>query len=43
LLWLLNGGAIVELHRDRAILETESGANQSYRRRPVEVGRVVLA
>ncbi len=43
LLWLLNGGTMVELHRDRAIIETESGARQTYRRRPVEVGRVVLA
>jgi hypothetical protein len=43
LLWLVKGGTIVELHRDRAILQTESGAPQTYRRRPVEVGRVVLA
>lgn len=43
LLWLLNGGSVVELHRDRAILETERGGDQCYRRRPVEVGRVVLA
>ena len=43
LLWLLNGGSIVELHRDRAIIETAGGARQTYRRRPVEVGRVVLA
>jgi hypothetical protein len=43
LLWLLNGGAVVELLRDRAIIETLGGARQCYRRRPVEVGRVVLA
>ena len=43
LLWLLNGGTIVELHRDRAVLETERGTRQCYRRRPVEVGRTVLA
>jgi hypothetical protein len=43
LLWLLRGGSIVELHRDRAILQTENGALQAYRRRPVEVSRVVLA
>jgi hypothetical protein len=42
LLWLLNGGIIVELHRDRAIIETTPGAHQSYLRRPVEVGHVVL-
>ena len=43
LLWLLNGGAVVELQRDQAIIETTGGARQCYRRRPVEVGRVVLA
>ena len=43
LLWLLNGDKLVELHRDKAILETASGARQTYRRRPVEVGCVVLA
>jgi hypothetical protein len=43
LLWLLNGGTVVQLYRDRAIIETLSGAQQTYRRRPVEVGRVVLA
>lgn len=43
LLWLLNGGTVLELHRDQAILETERGSRQRYWRRPVEVGRVVLA
>jgi hypothetical protein len=43
LLWLVNGGTVVELHRDRAIIETAGGARQCYSRRPVEVGRVVLA
>ncbi len=43
LLWLLKGGKIRELRRDSAIIETPSGALQSYQRRPVEVGRVVLA
>lgn len=43
LLWLLNGGKLIELHRDCAILETAGGARQTCRRRPVEVGRVVLA
>jgi transcriptional regulator with XRE-family HTH domain len=43
LLWMLKGGTVVELHRNRAILQTASGATQTYRRRPVEVGRVVLA
>jgi hypothetical protein len=43
LLWLVKGGAIIDLRRDRAILQTKSGAHQTYRRGPVEVGRVVLA
>jgi hypothetical protein len=43
LLWLLNGDKIVELYRDKAIIETATSVRQTYRRRPVEVGRVVLA
>jgi hypothetical protein len=43
LLWLIKGGTIIELRRDRAIIETLGGARQTYRRRPVEVGRTVLA
>jgi hypothetical protein len=43
LLWLLNGGTIVRLQRHQALIETDRGAHQRYRRRPVEVGRVVLA
>jgi hypothetical protein len=43
LIWFLNGGTITELHRDCAVIQTRTGARQSYRRRPVEVGRVVLA
>jgi hypothetical protein len=43
LLWLVNGGTVVELNRDRATLETERGSRQRYRRLPVEVGRVALA
>jgi hypothetical protein len=43
LIWLLNGGTVVELQRDRAILKTSAGTLQSYRRRPIEVGRVVVA
>jgi len=42
LVWLLNGGAVVELQRDQAILETAGGALKSYQRWPVEVGGVVL-
>jgi hypothetical protein len=43
LLWLLDGGSILQMHRDRATIKTQEGAQQTYRRRPVEVGRVVLA
>jgi hypothetical protein len=43
LLWLLKGGTVIELHRDRAIIETAGRAIQTFRRRPVEVGRIVLA
>jgi hypothetical protein len=43
LLWLLDGGTVLELHRDHAIIETLGAARQAYRRRPVEVGRVTLA
>jgi hypothetical protein len=43
LLWLLDGNQVVDLHRDKAIIETTTGARQTYRRRPVEVGSVVLA
>jgi hypothetical protein len=42
LLWLINGSTIVELHRDRAVIETLTGAHQTYRRRPVDLGQVVL-
>jgi hypothetical protein len=35
LLGLLNGGTIVEMHRDHAIIETLGGAHQTYPRRPV--------
>jgi hypothetical protein len=43
LLWLINGGKLIELRRDRAAIETAAGARQCFRRRPAEVGRVVLA
>ena len=33
----------IRVHRDHAIIETLRGARQTYRRGPVEVGRVVLA
>jgi hypothetical protein len=43
LLWEVNGGQVIELHRDRAIIEVEGGDRRAYKRQPVEVGRVVLA
>jgi hypothetical protein len=43
LLWEVNGGRLIALHRDGAIIEIKGGGRQSYRRQPVEVGRVVLA
>jgi hypothetical protein len=30
LLWMLKGGTVVELHRNRAILQTASGATQTH-------------
>src|SRR5258707_14902739 len=38
LLWLLDGGKVVELYRTTAGIETETGARQTFRRRPVPVG-----
>lgn len=43
LLWLLNGGKLVALTRDTAVIETSTGARQTYYRRPLEADRVVLA
>jgi hypothetical protein len=43
LLWRVNGGRMVELHRDRAIIELKSGARHCFRCRRLEVGRAVLA
>jgi hypothetical protein len=39
LLWEVNGGTVVELRRDRAIIEIKGGARRSHSR----VGRIVLA
>ena len=39
----MKGGTIAELHRDRAVVQSAGGVRQTYQRRPVEVGRVVLA
>jgi hypothetical protein len=42
LLWEVNGGTVVALHRDRAIIEITSGERRVYKRQPLEIGRVVL-
>jgi hypothetical protein len=43
LLWLLNGDRLVELDGHCAVIERQTGVRQSYRRKPVLVGEVVLA
>ena len=43
LLWLLNGGKLAALTRETAVIETSTGARQTYYRRPLESDRVVLA
>jgi len=42
LVWFLNGGSILALHCDGAVIETRMGARQSYRRRSPDISRVVL-
>src|SRR5262249_40226520 len=42
LVWFVNGGSILALHRDGAVLETRMGARQSYRRRSLDMSRIVL-
>jgi len=41
LLWLLNGDKLVALARDTAVIETKTGSKQTYRRKPVEPGRML--
>jgi hypothetical protein len=41
LLWLLHGDRLVALTADTAIIETSTGARQTYRRKPAEPGRVL--
>jgi hypothetical protein len=43
LLWSLHGNTLIEVDHHRAVIETGTGALQSYRRRPVAVGEVALA
>jgi hypothetical protein len=42
ILWLLNGDKLGELDRHKAIIERRAGARQTYRRKPVVVGEVVV-
>ncbi|SRR5229473_8111104 len=42
LLWLVNGGRVVELDRQAAVIETLSGSRQVYRRRFINRRQVVL-
>jgi hypothetical protein len=41
LLWLLNGNRLVALTQETAVIETRTGARQTYHRRPRELGRVL--
>jgi hypothetical protein len=43
LLWLLKGRKLIALAADMAVIETPTGGRQTYHRRLVDVGRVVLA
>jgi hypothetical protein len=43
LLWDVNGGTVVALSHNLAIIEIEGGTRRAYKREPVEVGRVILA
>jgi hypothetical protein len=41
LLWLLNGNQLVALSENIATIEMHTGARQTYRRRPRELGQVL--
>jgi hypothetical protein len=43
LLWEINGGRLIVLYRDGAIIETPRGDRLRYRRQPPKVGQVVPA
>jgi hypothetical protein len=43
LLWEINGGRLIVLYRDGAIIETPRGDRTRYRRQAPKVGQVVLA
>lgn len=42
LLWLLAGDQLVALTQDVAVIETRTGAPQTYRRRPTDPGRALV-
>jgi hypothetical protein len=42
LLWLLNGDKLIDLDRHKAVIATKTGTRQTFRRKPVTVGEVVL-
>jgi hypothetical protein len=41
LLWLLNGDKLVALAADAAVIQTPTGSRQTWRRKPIEQGRVL--
>ena len=43
LIWLLDGHKLVALATDTAVIETATGARQTYRRVAIEAGRALLA
>jgi hypothetical protein len=42
LLWVINGGNLVELRRDWAVIEREGGSRHIYHRRPLDTPNVTL-
>jgi hypothetical protein len=40
---MLNGNGLVALSKDAAIIETPSGARQTFRRRPITADHVIVA
>jgi hypothetical protein len=42
LLWFIKGGRVASMSMSAAVIETATGARQTYRRKPVVVGEVVL-
>jgi hypothetical protein len=43
LIWLLDGRSLHQLDHHQAVISLPNGGTQTYRRRPVESGSVVLA